>query len=463
LNIEDRGYSDAKMSVEIQNTVLELHEDLQLQLCKLGLAMYGGPMKDGLDNGVVNEEDAVKSRGGLRPVMLKRLVGKGHIEFSSCKQQDVHEYLLHILSLLEKMTKKYNINNPAHQFQFIAEERIECQETKHVRYTNRSDYAISLPVPMECATNKSEVAEYEKRKEANRKDIKVEVGQVVRSKIPFSACLESYMADEVVEDFWSSSALKKVTAHKCSRMTSFPEYLVIQLKKFTVGLDWVPKKLDVSVTMPDELDINCLRGRGIQTGEVALPEQEKEEVPVNQEGLITLMEMGFPRARCREALIANSNNVEMSAMWLFENPASDPTPSAADDVPEDAIAMVMSMGFTREQASTALKQTSNSVERAIDWIFSHPDGIPDAGSESVQTNGNDSTPTLPSVTDGTGNYELFAFISHMGTSTLCGHYVCHIKKNGKWTIFNDEKVAESEEPPKDLGYLYFYKRKDDSV
>lgn len=25
-------------------------------------------------------------------------------------------------------------------------------------------------------------------------------------------------------------------------------------------------------------------------------------------------------------------------------------------------------------------------------------------------------------------YELFAFISHMGTSTMCGHYVCHIKK-----------------------------------
>lgn len=26
-------------------------------------------------------------------------------------------------------------------------------------------------------------------------------------------------------------------------------------------------------------------------------------------------------------------------------------------------------------------------------------------------------------------YELFAFISHMGTSTMCGHYVCHIKKD----------------------------------
>lgn len=26
-------------------------------------------------------------------------------------------------------------------------------------------------------------------------------------------------------------------------------------------------------------------------------------------------------------------------------------------------------------------------------------------------------------------YELFAFVSHMGTSTMCGHYVAHIKKD----------------------------------
>ena len=75
--------------------------------------------------------------------------------------------------------------------------------------------------------------------------------------------------------------------------------------------------------MPDELDINCLRGRGLQLGEVPLPEaEEKQEPPVNQEALNTLMDMGFPPDRCKQALIANNNNVEMSAMWLFENPAS---------------------------------------------------------------------------------------------------------------------------------------------
>ena len=66
----------------------------------------------------------------------------------------------------------------------------------------------------------------------------------------------------------------------------------------------------------------------------------------------------------------------------------------------------------------------------------------------------------PNLTNGTPKYELQAFISHMGTSTLVGHYVCHIKREGSWVIFNDNKVALSEKPPKGLGYLYLYKRKD---
>lgn len=55
-------------------------------------------------------------------------------------------------------------------------------------------------------------------------------------------------------------------------------------------------------------------------------------------------------------------------------------------------------------------------------------------------------------------YTLMAFISHMGSSTMTGHYVCHIKKDEKWIIFNDNKVAESVAPPKEHAYLYFYKR-----
>ena len=50
--------------------------------------------------------------------------------------------------------------------------------------------------------------------------------------------------------------------------------------------------------------------------------------------------------------------------------------------------------------------------------------------------------------------------SHMGSNTACGHYVCHIKKGGRWVFFNDAKVAASESNPLHLGYIYFYERRD---
>lgn len=62
--------------------------------------------------------------------------------------------------------------------------------------------------------------------------------------------------------------------------------------------------------------------------------------------------------------------------------------------------------------------------------------------------------------DGNGIYELIGMISHIGKNTGSGHYVCHLKKGGKWAIFNDEKVALSESPPFQHAYLYIFQRSD---
>jgi len=51
--------------------------------------------------------------------------------------------------------------------------------------------------------------------------------------------------------------------------------MVIQLQKFTVSDDGTPKKLDVSVDMPFELDISRIRGHGLDANEVLLPEEQK--------------------------------------------------------------------------------------------------------------------------------------------------------------------------------------------
>ena len=67
-------------------------------------------------------------------------------------------------------------------------------------------------------------------------------------------------------------------------------------------------------------------------------------------------------------------------------------------VSEENIAMVMSMGFSMDQAKVALQNTDNNVERAIEWIFSHPDGAPPAAAAS--STGGQSDDSNAVVTDG---------------------------------------------------------------
>ena len=164
--------------------------------------------------------------------------------------------------------------------------------------------------------------------------------------------------------------------------------------------------------------------------------------------------------------------------------------SASSFVPDEgSVEQLINFGFTRPQCVKALKCTNGSMERAADWLFNHPDdtgkiilvfGAPvlkmilslraelsfndlfffQLGEEPEPEAGppNASNTTAVPLSDGSPKYKLVAFISHMGTSTMVGHYVCHILKEGRWVIYNDEKVAISEKTPRKLGYLYLYER-----
>lgn len=43
--------------------------------------------------------------------------------------------------------------NPSEAFRFLVEERIVCQQSQKAKYTQRVDYIIQLPVPMDQAVN----------------------------------------------------------------------------------------------------------------------------------------------------------------------------------------------------------------------------------------------------------------------------------------------------------------------
>jgi len=44
-------------------------------------------------------------------------------------------------------------------------------------------------------------------------------------------------------------------------------------------------------------------------------------------------------------------------------------------------------------------------------------------------------------------YEVLASVLHLGKNVNSGHYVCYVKKNGKWIYYNDSRVNESQQTP----------------
>nr|XP_037284301.1 LOW QUALITY PROTEIN: ubiquitin carboxyl-terminal hydrolase 5-like [Rhipicephalus microplus] len=443
-------------------------ENFTVQMTKLAVGILSGDYsKEPACEG--SNQSEPKEQEGIKPRMFKTLVGRNHPEFSTKRQQDAQEFFLYFLELVERNCR--NEVNPADCLKFELEERIRCTQSGKVRYTKRTDWLLPLPVPLHCALNKQEVDAYESKKEELLKNNeRIDPETIVRSKIPLSACLETFAGTEHISDFFSTAVNKKVTVEKTTRLRTFPDYLMIQLKKFELAQNWLPKKLDVEMLMPQQLDLSFLRGSGVQPGEELLPEpQETNEgstqtVELNRAWVDQLVDMGFPLEGCKKAVFFTQNSsIEAATEWAMDHmndldfgaPFVQPGTFQADT---EALATITSMGFSQDQALKALKATDNNVQRAMDWIFSRAD---DMQVESQEVAMEAESPG-PRIKDGPGNYQLVAFISHMGESTMVGHYVCHIFKDGRWVIFNDNKVALSENPPKEFGYLYLYRRVPDS-
>ena len=52
---------------------------------------------------------------------------------------------------------------------------------------------------------------------------------------------------------------------------------------------------------------------------------------------------------------------------------------------------------------------------------------------------------------------ILGFITHLGKSTLAGHYVSHILKDKEWVYYNDARVTTCDKPPFGKGFIYFFK------
>ncbi|XP_010544252.1 PREDICTED: ubiquitin carboxyl-terminal hydrolase 14 isoform X2 [Tarenaya hassleriana] len=467
-SFNSRYFSDQSLKEAFEKAPADPTVDLNMQLTKLGYGLLSGKYSI-----PAQEKDAATGdakQEGIPPQMFKSVIAASHPEFSSMRQQDALEFFLHLLDQVERANNVIPELDPSRSFKFGVEDRILCPSGK-VLYNRRHDYILSLTIPLHEATNKDELEAFKNRKAAKGlegNDMSSE--EVVRPRVPLEACLATFSSPEEIHEFYSTSLKTKTTAIKTTGFTSFPDYLVLHMRKFVMEEGWVPKKLDVYIDVPDIIDISHMRSKGLQPGEELLPDDVPEEEmasvkPVaNEEIVAQLVSMGFNHLQCEKAAINTSNvGVEEAMNWLLshmDDPDIDaPISQGTSAVDESKVATLVSFGFSEEVAQKALKASGGDVERATDWIFNNPNAS--VSDMDVTSNNTAPTPTDSALPDGGGKYRLFGIISHMGTSTHCGHYVAHILKDKRWVIFNDNKVGISTNPPKDMGYLYFFQRLQD--
>lgn len=86
--------------------------------------------------------------------------------------------------------------------------------------------------------------------------------EVVRPLIRLQSCLEGLTQPELIDQFYSSALKRKTVARKTMRLATFPDYLMVHMKKFAAK-DGQAVKLDVAVEVPDVIELDQLKGRYI--------------------------------------------------------------------------------------------------------------------------------------------------------------------------------------------------------
>ncbi|KNC84200.1 hypothetical protein SARC_03589 [Sphaeroforma arctica JP610] len=297
--------------------------DLNVQLNKLSYGLLSGAYSKPLPP---TSEDT----NGIRPSSFKTVVGRGHPEFSNSRQQDALEFFQYLLTISEKQTRATGSKNTdkdvplEHLFRYQVEERLQCGATGKVRYSTTTDNILSLTLPLDQATNKEAVNIYLAKIQegiAANTPYTEETLPSVRPSIPVEACLSAYLAPNEMANWISPATQTATTAIVSQRMLTFPPYLMVHTRRFYVGDDWTPQKLDVEVEMPEFLDLSTLRGcGGMQDGESSLPESKGTEPPavvLDESVMSELASAGFGVNACKRAAFNTMGQGAVAAMeWV---------------------------------------------------------------------------------------------------------------------------------------------------
>ncbi len=401
-------------------------EDLETQLRKMADGLLSGRYSRS-DSDVIASEYSpeIPHQKGLAPAMLKHLIGRGHEEFSTMRQQDAFELLLHLLKLITRSSHASPLSDPVQSFRFVMEQRLQCTFCRKVRYRTDEQDNVSVPVPVR---RKLRVINGDPGDEKQKDEFEP---------VTLKECLDTFTGSELVE-LTCPACGSKDGFTKRSMFKTFPDTLAVNARRFEL-VNWVPTKLDVPVVVGDEpFDLDTYMSSGRQDDEELLPEDVGDVggagvgFTPNEPALIQLEAMGFPRVRCEKALHATGNTDAETAMaWLFEH-MEDPDidspvdlggaggQNAAAGVNPESIEALGAMGIGAPQARKALKETDGDVNRALDWVFSHPDDQGDFGDGGTADDPVENDKKMAGSAELPATFKLQSIVCHKGASIHAG-------------------------------------------
>lgn len=423
-------------------------EDLETQLQKMADGLLSGRYSKPDTDILASEHSAeLPHQRGLAPAMLKHLIGRGHAEFSTMRQQDAFEFLLHLLQLISRASQT-SATNPVDAFKFVMEQRLQCLQCRRVRYKSDEMENISIPVPIRRVKN----GDVSMTNDDSTKDTKKQEFEPVT----FKECLDIFTAEEKVE-LRCPACDSNDGFIKQSLFKTFPTILAVNMRRFEI-VNWLPTKQDVPVIVQDDsISLDSYRSTGKQSDEELLPEDTvlsaRTGFVANEAALSQLEAMGFLRVPCEKALKATGNSdAEAASNWLFEHmedsdidePMGQFKEAATSKIDTAQIEELGNMGFNAPQARQALKETGGDMERAVDWLFSHPDAQGDYETDEVSWSAmtltffilnssqqtavpeeDRTTKTLPGTDTASAGFRLQSIVCHKGSSIHAGYVEMH--------------------------------------
>lgn len=174
---------------------------LHCQLSKLADGLHSGRYslpKEPTDS------SSPPSQDGVQPAMFKVLVGKGHPEFSTMRQQDAYEFFQHFIKIVEQKERASG-EDPTRAFQFLLEQRLQCTRCRKVRYQKQVCKDIQVMVPARIKPRPEGEAVNESGE--GKKEVEYE-------EVSFEECLDLFIAEEAMDDYSCPNCLERTTAVK---------------------------------------------------------------------------------------------------------------------------------------------------------------------------------------------------------------------------------------------------------